>query len=223
MNFKITNHISKNDIITMIVIVALSVLLGIFYNFIRSDKIPFFRTPIAERLASDDDLFGTIDEAQNEIQKDNDILEMEVNTTPIDTIEAATINDTDGEIANAEILNYEALLKEAKKSATDNFGVITLSQMQRIAADTTGNFIIVDARRPEDYKEEHIGNAINIFPYATDESSLVEQVISLPKSQTIIVYCDGGDCDSSHKIGEILQIFDYRFFIFEGGWEEWIK
>ena len=219
-------YINKNDIITMALIIAFSVIIAILYNFLRSDKcsgkIPFFKTPIEERLVSDDDLFGNITAIKKEdVQKSNVIEEIADNIKE-DTLELdSAINTTT--IINTDTLDYAMLLNESKKSGVDNFGAISINQMKKIANDTLGNFIIVDARRPEDYKESCIGNAINIFPYVDDESVVVEKVLALPKSKTIIVYCDGGDCDSSHKVGEILQTFGYKFFIFEGGWEEWSK
>jgi len=224
---KLNKYISKNDIITMTIIVMISVVIAVIFNILRSDKcsgkIPFFKTSIEKRIVSDDDLFGNLlaDAPPINIPDNTEAVE-----TIIDTIASEdTIKvDTATTIAETKIdaLDYEALLKESKKG-TDDYSVITLKQMQRIAEDTSGNFIIVDARRPEDFKGPRIGNAINIFPYMDDASLVIDKVMALNKSKTIIVYCDGGDCDSSHRVGDILKMLGYRFFIFEGGWEEWTK
>jgi len=220
----ISNYINKNDIITMAFIIAMSVIIAILYNSIRSDncsgRLPFFKTNVEKRAVSDDDLFGNTAEPINKnIPQENKVIEpiIDTITTPdttiIDTIATTKVDTSDN----------ETLLKETKKSNTEDHPIITKKQMQKILEDTTGNFIIVDARRTEDYKEAHIGNAINIFPYVDDENVVIDKVFALPKNKTIIVYCDGGNCDSSHKVGDILKMFGYKFFIFEGGWEEWTK
>lgn len=98
---------------------------------------------------------------------------------------------------------------------------ITFEQMNQIKDDD--RFIIIDARNPENFNTNKIGNPINIFPYA-DENEVMNKILNLPHDKKIIVYCDGGDCDSSHKIAEILLSFGYNdVYIYTGGWEEWSK
>ena len=223
----IGNYINKSDIIAIIVIVVFASIIAVVFNFLRSDKcsgsIPFFKPNIEDRLVNDNELFGDIIKEQNdEIKDNNENPVITQDTTIIDTIQITTIDSAEIKTTDAEKIDYETLSKEAKKSDADNFGAISLSQMKRIAEDTSGNFVIIDARQSEDYNKSHIGNAINIYPY-DNEADVIEKIMALPKSKTIIVYCDGGDCDSSHQIGEMLKTFGYRFFLFEGGWEEWIK
>lgn len=100
---------------------------------------------------------------------------------------------------------------------------VTYEQMLKIIEDNSGEFIIVDARNPEFWGKNRIGNSINIFPYEDDEV-VINKILDLPQNKKIIVYCDGGNCDSSHKIAEIMYNFGYEnVFIYSGGWEEWIK
>ena len=218
-------YIKKNDIKSGIIIIVVSTIIALLYNVIRGDNccgtIPFFKAAKENLVVGDDELFGntTLNDAEQQI---NDNLD-----TPIDTTFAKTTNNIDTikstiDTANVNKLDYAALLKEAKKSSSANYSIITKEQMKKIVADNSANFIIVDARRSEDYKEARIGNAINIFPY-DDESIVIEKVQTLPMSKTIIVYCDGGGCESSHLLGNILNMFGYKFFIYEGGWEEWNK
>ncbi|MBX3044488.1 MAG: rhodanese-like domain-containing protein [Ignavibacteriae bacterium] len=97
---------------------------------------------------------------------------------------------------------------------------VTYEQMLKIVA--SDDFVIVDARSSDFHEKNKIGNAINIFPY-DDESEVMNKVLDLPSEKTIIVYCDGGNCDSSHKIAEILINFGYKTHIYSGGWDEWSK
>lgn len=48
------------------------------------------------------------------------------------------------------------------------------------------NYIIVDVRTPEEYKESHIKDAINISYDKIDEK------VELDKNKTILVYCKSG-------------------------------
>jgi rhodanese-related sulfurtransferase len=95
--------------------------------------------------------------------------------------------------------------------------------MKRIVNSGNDNFIIVDSRRESDYLKGHIPKAINIF--AEDEDVVViEKILALSKDKTIIIYCDGGNCDLSHRIASLLENFGYsKFFLYENGWNEWSK
>lgn len=82
---------------------------------------------------------------------------------------------------------------------------------------------IVDARTPERFSAGRIGNALNF--YGAEVQSVIPQLLStLDKNKTIIVYCDGGQCDLSHNVIDVLRQFGYqRILLYEGGWEDWTK
>lgn len=48
------------------------------------------------------------------------------------------------------------------------------------------NYILVDVRTKEEYRESHVVGAVNI-PYDT-----IDESVSLDKSKTIVVYCQSG-------------------------------
>ncbi len=101
---------------------------------------------------------------------------------------------------------------------------MTLSYEQMKKIVNNDDYIIIDARRPEQYEEAHIGNSINIFPEYEDESQYVESIFQIQPDKTIIVYCDGGTCDLSHKLAKELIYFGFKtVFVYHGGWEEWSK
>lgn len=98
---------------------------------------------------------------------------------------------------------------------------VTYEQMLKII--NSDDFIIIDARSADYFNINKIGNAINIFPY-DDETVVMNKIFDLPQDKKIVVYCDGGNCDSSHKIAEILLNFGYdNTYIYSGGWDEWTK
>lgn len=85
------------------------------------------------------------------------------------------------------------------------------------------NFLIIDARSPEDFAKGHIGEAINIFPHE-DQSTYLDKIFKLNRDKTFIVYCTGGTCDLSHELAKDMLNFGHqRVFIYTGGWDEWVK
>lgn len=84
--------------------------------------------------------------------------------------------------------------------------------------------VILDARKPEEYEAGHIPGAINF--YGNEPEKFAPQVMpQLPdKSEEIVVYCHGGDCDLSLQVAKALQEAGYtRVEIFTGGWPDWQK
>ena len=81
--------------------------------------------------------------------------------------------------------------------------------------------LFIDSRMAEAFKAGHIYGAVNI-PYEDniDASLLVE--LSVPKEKSLVVYCDGSQCQSSVGLTRLLH--DQGFInirIFFGGWKEW--
>lgn len=111
--------------------------------------------------------------------------------------------------------SYKVTEKDLEKS-------ITYDQMLKLK--DSDDFILIDARRPDQFAKGKIGNAINIHPEYEDEQAYVQSIFSIPQDKTIIIYCDGGTCDLSHKLAKELLGFGFKaIFIYHGGWEEWIK
>jgi rhodanese-related sulfurtransferase len=196
------DFITKKHIYEIIIIIATSVLLGLVYNALNPKKLPLIYKPAKIEKVSNDELFGPAVK-QNQAIKTNDkdtIVPKETEQKPVlDTLK-----------------NTKAAPEEKPLSKT-----IVYSQMLKIIGNP--DFIILDARNAEDFAQARIGNAINIFPYdATDV--VLAKAQKLPMNKKIIVYCEGGDCDSSHKLGEILDMMGFdKVYFYSGGWEDWIK
>jgi rhodanese-related sulfurtransferase len=224
--------INKTHIKEIIIIVLVSAAMAVLYNLLRTeDSLPFFQTNKDELLVNDDELFQSVDTTEKQNTTIDTGLIIAADTTENDTLatsttEIDTITPTKDTTKVADTtIDYTKLFANAKKSAYGDFKLVTLQQVERIVKDgkMAKNFVIVDARRPDEYAKNHIGNAINIFP-GNEQDIVVEQIFNLPKDKTIIIYCDGGNCDLSHELAALLQDFGYdRFFVFEGGWEEWSK
>jgi rhodanese-related sulfurtransferase len=80
----------------------------------------------------------------------------------------------------------------------------------------------VDARPPERFEAGHIPGA---FRFRVEEwDALLSQFLDVwDLDKTVVVYCDGGDCDASRaladRLREELQI--KNVYVLQGGWPEW--
>ena len=81
------------------------------------------------------------------------------------------------------------------------------------------NYVIVDVRTPEEYKEGHIPNAINI-PLDTIDNYISQNVENLKdKNQLIMVYCRSGR--RSAEAAKKLLAKGYMNVIDFGGINDW--
>ncbi len=97
---------------------------------------------------------------------------------------------------------------------------ITHAQFKAFLA--SGPYYLIDARGAEKYTEGHIANAVNFYG-GEAESRIPDMLQSVPKDRVILIYCDGGECELSHHVADVLTRFAYGpIFIYTGGWAEWI-
>lgn len=83
---------------------------------------------------------------------------------------------------------------------------------------------LIDARIPESYQKGHIGNAININGTEAESPDVIQRLIQFERKTIILIYCDGGECELSHRVAEVLKNFGYGpIYIYTGGWAEWSK
>ena len=84
----------------------------------------------------------------------------------------------------------------------------------------SGEALFIDARHAFDYRLGHIKGAINI-PLA-EYDRMKEAIDAIPKEKTIVVYCDGAECNSSIRFAVKLSEEGFgNVKIFFGGWREW--
>lgn len=86
----------------------------------------------------------------------------------------------------------------------------------------TGSALFIDSRHDFDYREGHITGAQNLPLKDFDaKKSLLNDV---PKDRTIVVYCDGAECNSSIELAVKLMNGGFKNVrIFFGGWREWLE
>jgi rhodanese-related sulfurtransferase len=85
------------------------------------------------------------------------------------------------------------------------------------------NVIFVDARDPADYEYGRIAGSINL-PFEMLDEYWPKVAPNIPATREIVVYCSGGECESSLFLGRYMKSNGYdNIFVFYGGWSEWEK
>lgn len=84
-----------------------------------------------------------------------------------------------------------------------------------------GNAVFLDARQPQDYAAGHIANAHNL-PVDRLAEFYPDVAGWLTPEGQIIVYCDGEDCELSHRLMTQLRELGYRHVrVLHNGWTVW--
>jgi rhodanese-related sulfurtransferase len=217
----------KKTILEISIILLVAIVIALIYNIIRVDGILFFPKDKEELLVKDSILFG-LNNPNNTITKHfiDTVIQIDTNEqsfqdTDLNAKDSILIAKNNDSLDSKKSINSEKLLKNVKKKGNNEFMYVNYEQMKKIISEYNREFVIIDARRPEQFSKSHLANAINIFP-GWQENEVIEKILTLPQNKTIIVYCDGGSCDSSEEIASLLANFGYtKFYIYEGGWEEW--
>ncbi len=110
--------------------------------------------------------------------------------------------------------------KRVPKYADDRWPIVTAEEVKTLSE--TGEAIVIDGREPKEYKAGHIPMAINLP--ATEFSHYFEEIgDALPREGVqLIVYCQGGMCDESHEVLDLLENLGFKdLYLFPGGWLDW--
>jgi len=201
----------KLNIQVVFLIIAISSLLGLMYNYFSPSGIPLIADEKKLQWA-EDSIFNSTNEKNFQKTDTLDItrkenLIKEVNSS-LDQIEKKT---------DEEKLNKETQKEEETELSEP--AAIHLKQAYKLYQQ---NVLFIDAREPADYQYAHIKNAINIpFDHFDEYKHLLNNI---DKDRTIITYCAGTDCDLSILLSNILFEMGYKkVYIFFGGWNEWLE
>ena len=103
----------------------------------------------------------------------------------------------------------------APGSSSLGYRQISMDEAVKMMKDEK-NYIILDARRPDEYSEGHIPGAINV----PNEEIGTAEIAALPdKSQLILVYCRSGR--RSKEASEKLVKLGYTNIVEFGGILDW--
>ena len=98
---------------------------------------------------------------------------------------------------------------------------ITLGEAEGLFAE--GEVLFIDSRPEEAFQTGHILGAVNI-PFEEYKKEKALDLIFLPPEGTVVVYCDGSECNSSLELAKVLHqkgLIDIKVFF--GGWVEWTR
>jgi rhodanese-related sulfurtransferase len=85
----------------------------------------------------------------------------------------------------------------------------------------SGAAFFLDAREPEDFAAGHIGNALNL-PVQSFDKHLGEVMPLLAPDSQLIVYCDGVECELSHRLEKRLREIGFtNVHVLFNGWTAW--
>lgn len=82
--------------------------------------------------------------------------------------------------------------------------------------------VFLDARKPEEYQAGHIPGAYNF--YSEEQDRYAPNILSAisDKTQDIVCYCHGGDCDMALRDARFLMEQGFTHVeVYLGGWPEW--
>ena len=86
---------------------------------------------------------------------------------------------------------------------------------------SSGTTVFLDAREPGDYEAGHIGNALNL-PALAFETHFGPIAPMLTPASEMVLYCDGKECELSHRLAESLRQRGYtNTHILFNGWSTW--
>ena len=85
----------------------------------------------------------------------------------------------------------------------------------------SGTALFLDARQPADYAAGHIGNALNL-PAQSFAQYFVEVAPLLSPDSKFVLYCDGPECELSHRLREHLRQHGFtNTHLLFNGWSAW--
>jgi len=97
--------------------------------------------------------------------------------------------------------------------------LVSLEDVRKHLADGSATF--VDARRPEEFLKGHLALAVNV-PADRKQDTVNKVFEFVPREGTVIIYCEGGECEASNEVFEFLLGLGYRkenLRVFKPGWE----
>ncbi|RPH32569.1 MAG: rhodanese-like domain-containing protein [Bacteroidales bacterium] len=116
-------------------------------------------------------------------------------------------------------LFQKATSQDTRIDSTFFYKSINVSKAYKIIKENINNskFVILDVRKPDDFRKEHIANAINIDFKSDNFSSKLD---SLDKSKTYLINCYGG-FRSKSTMGMMEKKGFAKLYNMKGGIIKW--
>ena len=96
---------------------------------------------------------------------------------------------------------------------------ITVRESEDLFA--TGEAAFLDSRSRSEFGAGHIPGAKNL-PLEENRRGVKPEATGLPLERTLVIYCEGGDCQASVSLARLLHDAGFRDIrVLTGGWAEW--
>lgn len=111
--------------------------------------------------------------------------------------------------------------RETFFSQADYPGVLLITIQEAEDLWAAEEAVFFDARGAGPYGEGHVPRARNL-PAVESRQKFPADVLELPRERALVVYCEGGDCQSSLALAKRLYDEGFRDIrVLTGGWAEW--
>ena len=107
----------------------------------------------------------------------------------------------------------------ARPASTSNVQAPEIIPLERAQTLFASGAVFIDSRHAYDFELGHITGAFSIPLKSADDDIAA---LTVPRDRTLVVYCDGADCNSSLEIGSKLSLAGFTSVkIFFSGWQAW--
>lgn len=194
------------------VIVLFAIGLAVFYNAMSPKQLEWIK-PVYTAVPTNDDV---IDQLIDTAPAYNPLPTSSSTTPAASATSTSTMPEQKPHASDTPKPVASPSLTPTEQSGTTKS--LTLAQIKKLMGKP--NVVLIDARLQEKYDQGHIGNAMNI--YGSEVEQHIPELIAIPQDKIVIIYCDGGHCELSHRVADVFTRFGYpNVFVFLGGWEEW--
>ncbi len=216
----------------LLLILLVAIAAALLVNYLQPDGLPLFNkktTLRTDEILNKQPPSKAVNEiAPDTIETDHNKIAMEKDKVQIDEDLLPQYKyKTDSDLAMKDENNIQTgktkdkdnglNLNNLTKDVFNQPRLISMVQAYELYKD---NIMFVDARDPEEYEDGHIAGAVNLPLFHLNEYDSI--LTAMDKSEPIVTYCEGSDCDMSIRLGnELFSKGFKKVFVFFGGWEEW--
>jgi rhodanese-related sulfurtransferase len=96
---------------------------------------------------------------------------------------------------------------------------ITVREAEDLFAEDGASFL--DSRSRGEFGAGHVPGAKSL-PLEESRRGVKPEAVGVPLERTVVVYCEGGDCQASIGLARLLHAAGFRDIrVLTGGWAEW--
>jgi 3-mercaptopyruvate sulfurtransferase SseA len=116
-------------------------------------------------------------------------------------------------------LNRSAVASVVANFHSTSLPRVTTDELRTLLRD--GDSVVIDARRPQDFRGGHIEGAINV-PVGASLGERQRAMAGVAASARIVLYCQSEACQWASELANVLSASGYRnLSLYPGGWREW--